>query len=590
MSDRPDHGVRTPELSAPALEGVDLTPFLRALTEQSSLVLFVTLLDPPRIVYLSGAFERVWRRPVAEALADPDVWLRSIHEEDRASVVADIHAIRRDPYPFDLRYRIVRPDGGVRHIRDRMIAGGEGKDYIVGIAEDVTDTHHSGALLWAQRRCLEDIARGEPLVSSLGALTRSIEALTQNSRASILLLDPATLCVRHLTAPSLPEGYTRAIDGFPIGPVAGSCGTAMHRGSRVIVSDIETDPLWAQFRDTARAHGLVACWSEPILARDHRALGSFALYPDERRGPTDDESDLLTAAAHLAAIAIERDESTRALEARVRDRTKELHVAHDRLLREVEERHRIEDAARKHEAELTQALRFATLGEMASAIAHELNQPLAAISNFASGAALRLRHQELSSNDLAHVLREIDSLARRGGAIIRRVRGLVQARTPRGGVADPAESIRRAWRLVESEATRTGVTMTLDLDRAPSAASIDPVQLEQVVINLVRNAIEELAECPSQRRDLILRAEPLDVGGAAIEILDSGRGLSIDDGALFEPFITSKPDGMGLGLAISRSIIESSGGRLLWKPNHPHGSCFRLELPERWASRKGAAP
>jgi len=215
---------------------------------------------------------------------------------------------------------------------------------------------------------------------------------------------------------------------------------------------------------------------------------------------------------------------------------------------------------------------------MASALAHELNQPLTAISNFASGAARRVRAGEMSVMNLERVLCEIDGLARRGGSLIHRVREQARGREPNKGRVDPREAIAQAWRSLQHDAERAGAVVQFDFDSAPSSVPVDPVQFEQVILNLMRNAIEELAECPSEDRFLHVRAMT-HTNLLIVEVKDRGRGLSIDAEDLFQPFKSGKDWGMGLGLSISRSIIESYGGRIRWTPATPRGSCFRVELP-----------
>src|SRR5229473_7708718 len=129
------------------------------------------------------------------------------------------------------------------------------------------------------------IARGDSRALVLEGACRVFEELASGSLSSILLLDPKTNRLRHGAAPSLPIAYTEAINGLAIGPSAGSCGTAAYRAEQVIVSDIATDPLWADYRDLALRHGLRACWSIPIPSQDGSVLGSFAIYYREPRTP-----------------------------------------------------------------------------------------------------------------------------------------------------------------------------------------------------------------------------------------------------------------------------------------------------------------
>jgi PAS domain S-box-containing protein len=160
-----------------------------------------------------------------------------------------------------------------------------------------------------------DAASRSMLQGSLDALIRVIEKVSPGMRGSVLLLDGSTL--HHGAAPRLPEGYCRAIDGASIGPSAGSCGTAAFRRERVIVRDIATDPLWADYHALGEMYGLAACWSTPILDRDGAVLGTFAMYYDEPREPTTAELELADTAAALAGNAIKRDIAERVLRSRM---------------------------------------------------------------------------------------------------------------------------------------------------------------------------------------------------------------------------------------------------------------------------------
>jgi PAS domain S-box-containing protein len=168
---------------------------------------------------------------------------------------------------------------------------------------------------------LELIARGRVLPDVLDRIVRLIEAQREGLLASILLVDQEEKCLRDGAAPSLPVEYTRLLDGAPIGPKNGSCGTAAYLGQRVIVEDISTHPYWEEFKQLALPHGLRACWSTPILASDRRVLGTFAMYYREPRGPNESEVEWVDAATDLAAVAISRDKverSVRRSEARYR--------------------------------------------------------------------------------------------------------------------------------------------------------------------------------------------------------------------------------------------------------------------------------
>jgi PAS domain S-box-containing protein len=173
-------------------------------------------------------------------------------------------------------------------------------------AKERGERKRAEALLSEEKRLLEMIAQGNSLSMILEALCRLVEELSEGSLASILLLDPDGNRLWHGAAPSLPKSYTDAIDGGFIGPAAGSCGTAAYRKEPVIVSDIATDPLWANYRELALPHGLQACWSTPVLASDGRVLGTFAIYSREPRSPTPQQQSIIEQITDLASIAIER--------------------------------------------------------------------------------------------------------------------------------------------------------------------------------------------------------------------------------------------------------------------------------------------
>jgi len=156
-----------------------------------------------------------------------------------------------------------------------------------------------------QQKVEEMIAANAPLGEILSTLVRMIEAQSPGMLCSVLLLSADGNHIEHGAAPSVPASFVKAIDGSPIGPKHGSCGTAMYRGEPVVVTDIFTDPLWEDYRVLGAAAGLRACWSTPIMSRRGKVLGSFAMYYDEPQAPTGEEAQLTEAATRLAAKAIE---------------------------------------------------------------------------------------------------------------------------------------------------------------------------------------------------------------------------------------------------------------------------------------------
>ncbi|MGD0761890.1 MAG: EAL domain-containing protein [Roseiarcus sp.] len=177
---------------------------------------------------------------------------------------------------------------------------------VAGVSRDITERRLADALRDGRTQILEMIATGAPLEDVLDRLVRQIESQLSGIFASVLLLDDDGARLRHGAAPSLAPAYTKAIDGIRIGPQAGSCGTAAYRREAVVVADVMTDPLWADYRDLAAAHGLRSCWATPILSHQGAVLGAFAMYSTTVREPTEAETRFIDIATRFAGIAIER--------------------------------------------------------------------------------------------------------------------------------------------------------------------------------------------------------------------------------------------------------------------------------------------
>jgi PAS domain S-box-containing protein len=189
-----------------------------------------------------------------------------------------------------------------------MVKSGNVAEY-VGAVKDVTERKRGEALFTGEKRLLEMIATGVALKEILNALCLMIEEYRSGTLASILLLRPDGLHLESVAGPSLPKEWTQQMENLPIGPCAGSCGTAAYRGSPVIVSDIATDPLWEvpEHRASAIRHGLRASWSNPILSSEGKVLGTFCIYGREARSPNSHDLGVMEMATHLARVAIERD-------------------------------------------------------------------------------------------------------------------------------------------------------------------------------------------------------------------------------------------------------------------------------------------
>lgn len=189
--------------------------------------------------------------------------------------------------------------------------------YFQAILRDVSDRKKAEALFAAEKRVLEMIATGVALKEILNALCLFIEEQRSGTLASVLLLNPDGVHLNSVAGPSLPREWTEQMETLPIGPCAGSCGTAAYRGSQVIVSDIASDPLWdvPEHRASALKHGLRASWSNPVFSSKGKVLGTFCIYYREPRTPTPQDFGLIELATHLVRVAIERDRAAEALRA-----------------------------------------------------------------------------------------------------------------------------------------------------------------------------------------------------------------------------------------------------------------------------------
>jgi two-component system sensor kinase FixL len=229
---------------------------------------------------------------------------------------------------------------------------------------------------------------------------------------------------------------------------------------------------------------------------------------------------------------------------------------------------------------LTHVSRLATMGEMAAGIAHELNQPLTAIASYAQACDWLLARGSTDTAEIRDALQQITAQGLRAGEIIRRLRNLARTPDTQRVLTDSNSLVEELRGLALTDARVHNVRLEMDLTANLPQVLVNRVEIQQVVLNLVRNAIEALESVPPERRDIILRTSGGQEDTVEIGVIDSGPGVDqkIVD-RLFSPFVTTKPAGAGLGLAISRSIVEAHKGTLRYKPQSAGGACFMLRLP-----------
>jgi anti-anti-sigma factor len=302
---------------------------------------------------LNGAWERTLGFTCPELMAR--TYLEFVHPDDRMSTRAEQTKLSEgvSVLRFENRYRT--RDGRYRWLSWKATPFA-GERVIYATARDITERKRQEALLAGEKRVLEMLSTGAGLAEILENLTKAVEAITEEMRCSILLLEPQGRRLHPVAGQRLPEAYSRAIDGLEIGPNVGSCGTAAYLRTPVAVADIAGDPRWEAFRDLALAHGLRACWSTPIFCSKSTVLGTFAMYYGEPRDPSEMDLKVIERATHLAGIAIEhkRAEENLArahdqLEARIQERTAQLAAANQTLEAEIVERKRAEKEIQKQQ-------------------------------------------------------------------------------------------------------------------------------------------------------------------------------------------------------------------------------------------------
>jgi two-component system sensor kinase FixL len=229
---------------------------------------------------------------------------------------------------------------------------------------------------------------------------------------------------------------------------------------------------------------------------------------------------------------------------------------------------------------MTHVSRLATMGEMAAGISHEINQPLAAISNYAraSERLLAMSHPDLG--EVRSALREIASEALRAADIIQRLRRLVGRRDPAPVPTDVNDVVDELRVLAQADARQHEARIHFDLGEGLPPLNLDRVQFQHALLNLVRNALEALLETPVGARTVVVRTRRAAGGEVDVDVCDNGPGVSPEIlDRMFHPFSTTKASGTGLGLPISQTIVRSHGGTIAHNANVPRGACFRIRIP-----------
>ena len=258
------------------------------------------------------------------------------------------------------------------------------------------------------------------------------------------------------------------------------------------------------------------------------------------------------------------------------------------VFRDISEKKRQQEALQKaldelesQKEQLTHVSRLSTMGEMAAGFAHEVNQPLTAISNYAQVARRMLARLELEDDlGLSEAMEKVNTQARRAGEIIARIRSFVKKPDHVLGSVDPNRLIQDTYKLAEVDARNNHMEIHLEQEEGLPNVKVDPVQIQQVALNLIRNGMEAMRDMDTRNIGVYVRTEKLDDNFVKVSVIDRGHGLADDaEEKLFTPFYTTKADGMGIGLTVCHSIIQSHGGRLTFQRHPEGGTIFEFTMP-----------
>ena len=512
-------------------------------------------------LYLSDEWYRIYGFDPKHGLSAWKDRLPRMHPEDRAKVAEAKERAIREKSDYEMEHRILLPDGTLKYTHNVghpvLNAAGDVVQFVCTMM-DITERKQAEALREGENQVLEMMARDTPLEKILERLVQVVEGQFAGLLCSVQLLDEDGQRVKQSIAPSLPKTYTEAINGLPIGPKAGSCGTAMYRKETVVVTDILQDPLWELYWAVVEPHGLRACWSTPILAHSGKAVGSFAMYYREPRRPSAAESRALEMATHLAGIAIERK------------------LAH-------EERERLRQA----QEDLAHINRVTTMGELTASLAHEIKQPITAAGTDARTCLRWLGRDTPDLSEARDAASRVVTDITRAAEIISRIGLSFKKGSVQEELVDINDLIREMIVLLRSEASRYSISIRGELADDLAKIKADRVQLQQVLMNLMLNSIEAMKDVGTGG-ELTIKSQQ-DDSRLLISVSDTGVGFAPEQAEqIFNAFFTTKPQGTGMGLPISRSIIESHGGRLWAASNSGPGATFHFTLHNKVITHKAA--
>ena len=511
-------------------------------------------------------FRILGRDPASGSLSRQDFIEHVIHPDDREYATQRYNEVVHDGKPYDLECRVVRPDGCVRFVQSlgEAIKNPDGTVIrLVGALLDITERKQSEDNLARLNRTLQTLYQcNQALVHA----TDEYELLQAACRILVEVgglrmawvgyreVDPEK-SIRPVAQAGYNEGYVESVKATweDTERGHGPTGTAIRTGKPSWTQSIQTDSSIAPWRAEALKRGYGSNISLPLMS-DGATFGALTLYSKEPNAFDETNLEQFTELANNLAYGVIS-------------------------LRTRAQRRRAEAALREAQAELAHVTRATTMGELTASIAHEINQPLAAVVANANACFRWLASPIPNLDEARDAISRIVRDGNRASDVIRRIRALIKKGDTEKTLLDINEVIQEVVSLTQSEIQKSGVVLKMSLAVDLPRILGDRIQLQQVILNLVINGIEAMNTVTDRPREMVIRSSAQESDKVLVAVQDSGIGLDAQNlEKIFDTFYTTKSQGMGMGLAISRSIVENHGGRLWAVPNDGPGATFQFTL------------